>query len=1242
MKKRTIFCLAVLAGITLSGVAAQQLPVAKAVHISKDSVAPPEITPLRGDLAQINANPNVHPVGPTTKRRLPSNLKVLALGRDGVPGPTKVMASFQRIRVRYPDPVVVEDPQVQRDAWYTTKYLTEDEGIQQHTITSLLEDSRGHLWIAADHGGNVCRHDGEHLVCFGQEEGFPLSWGIRKMLEDRQGRIWFSGEGGVCYYDGHHFWHFERAGADGWDNVAGGLLEDREGNVWFSYGDIYCFSGNEFTVYDQEIFPEVGGLLEDRHGNIWMSSLGHGVLRFDGRQVVYITEKDGLVGNHIDKMKESSTGDLWFGSGGYGLANPKGMSRFIPDAEPTALPSGTVINYTTESGISGNRIVDIAEDKDGRIWFSTWNGGITRFDADQINGQGDRFVHFGDREGVLSKQLSILVGRNNVVWAGANGNGLHQIVPSGPRSVTAGQSPFGQMWVTAMAEDSAGHIWMARDYDGLIKFDGETFQLIDGDNGFPAEWIKAIDFDQAGNVWIATRDNGCLKFDGVQITRYGVAQGLTRPNLHGITVDQDGFIWMSGYNFSPHPDGAVYRLNPSTSEMSHYSITYGNARINGADIYQDRDGILWIGGLNCVATYHAEQDQLELFAVFDNPESHQRMPFFVEDQQGNLWVARTPRAMEDMADRLVQLKADGKLLDGDFPVMEKGVHWPDVWINDITTDASGRVWFSSAAGLFGSPDDLRTMARGEANWVNLTKDDGLKGDLTGRLHVDAHNRLWIDHAASGMVVLDLDIFEFPDQAPPGIGLINLEVGGEHMDFQAISENTSTEVSSPLEEAYDSLLPYFNLPLQPILPHDHNHLTFHFSAPAWSSPHAVKYSYMLDGFEDGWSHPSPESKADYRKIPPGTYTFMVKAKALGQVWSDPYPYKFRIAPPWWLSPWAYVLYALLAVGSIGGYILRLRRKVRKKQEQLEREQYLNRELRDLNIATTRFVPKDFVKILNKQSLKDLNLGDQIDATMTILFADIRNYTLLSENMTPEENFRFINAFVGRMGPVIEEKGGFICQYYGDGMMALFKENHHRAIQAAVAMQQTLDQYNQKRIIENRKPFKVGIGLNTGHLMLGVIGDQNRYDTSVISDAVNTASRLEGLTKTFGSQIIVSEKTLREIQGLQQVTNEAEYMSSFRFLGKVRVKGKDKVLRIYEVFDGEPAIIREKKVITKPAFEKAVDHYFAREFGKAADLLKDVLEQSPDDVAAQYYKNRSVQFIVDGVAESWSGVEEMVNK
>ena len=163
------------------------------------------------------------------------------------------------------------------------------------------------------------------------------------------------------------------------------------------------------------------------------------------------------------------------------------------------------------------------------------------------------------------------------------------------------------------------------------------------------------------------------------------------------------------------------------------------------------------------------------------------------------------------------------------------------------------------------------------------------------------------------------------------------------------------------------------------------------------------------------------------------------------------------------------------------------------------------------------------------------------------------------------------------------------------------------------------------------------------MLGVIGDKNRYDSTVISDSVNTASRMEGLTKTFGASVIVSEKTLLELEAIKEGdTLKVSPSLNHRFLGKVQVKGKNKALKIYDFYGGDTPSTQQLKTKTKATFEQGIQHYFDRQFGKAAECFKQVLAENEVDIAAQFYLDKAVQYIVDGVRDNWSGVEEMVAK
>jgi class 3 adenylate cyclase len=212
------------------------------------------------------------------------------------------------------------------------------------------------------------------------------------------------------------------------------------------------------------------------------------------------------------------------------------------------------------------------------------------------------------------------------------------------------------------------------------------------------------------------------------------------------------------------------------------------------------------------------------------------------------------------------------------------------------------------------------------------------------------------------------------------------------------------------------------------------------------------------------------------------------------------------------------------------------------------------LQKTNLSIERFVPHAFLRIVGKPSIVDVELGDNKQETMSILFSDIRSFTTLSESMTPDENFTFINAYLERMGPVIRNHNGFIDKYIGDAIMALFT-NADDAVRAGLAMLQTLAAFNAERRPVGQPPIGIGIGINSGSLMLGTIGEKQRMEGTVISDAVNLAARVEDLTKTYREPLLISEFTY------QQLADPKVY--DIRSVDVVVVKGKTRPVTIYAV-------------------------------------------------------------------------------
>jgi two-component system sensor histidine kinase ChiS len=298
---------------------------------------------------------------------------------------------------------------------------------------------------------------------------------------------------------------------------------------------------------------------------------------------------------------------------------------------------------------------------------------------------------------------------------------------------------------------------------------------------------------------------------------------------------------------------------------------------------------------------------------------------------------------------------------------------------------------------------------------------------------------------------------------------------------------------------------------------------------------------------------------------------------------------------------------------------------------ERVKERTAELVELITAYECFVPREFLSLLDKESILQIRLGDQINQEMTVMFADVRGWTMLSEGMSPQENFNFINAYLRRVSPVIKEHGGFIDQYYGDGVMALFPEAPDGAVMAAIAMHAAVSGYNKEREKEGFQPIGIGVGLHTGDLMLGIIGSEERMQGAVVADAVNLAARLERLTRIYGTSVTLSETTLSRLKEPDKYKH--------RFVDKVRVKGKKESVTVYEVFDGDPQPVVELKEQTKSSFEEGLRLYYERKFSESSVHFNRVLEKNPEDMAARIYLKRCAKYMVNGVPDDWSGVETL---
>lgn len=289
---------------------------------------------------------------------------------------------------------------------------------------------------------------------------------------------------------------------------------------------------------------------------------------------------------------------------------------------------------------------------------------------------------------------------------------------------------------------------------------------------------------------------------------------------------------------------------------------------------------------------------------------------------------------------------------------------------------------------------------------------------------------------------------------------------------------------------------------------------------------------------------------------------------------------------------------------------------------------------INEVIKKFVPNEFISSLGKENITDVRLGDQVEKIVTVLFTDIRDFTSLSERMSPEENFRFVSSFNEILGPIIRKHKGFINQYLGDSIMAIFPNQPEDALLAAIEMHRAVRTLNDQRMKKGLPGINAGIGMHTGPLIMGITGDENRLDAATISDTVNTASRIESLTKYYKSPLLLSENTIKNIPDPSRF--------AFRRLGKVLLKGKNDILSVVECMNGLEDSISTARRKNMGDFDMAMELYQQEQFENAIQLFSKVLADDPADNTIHVFLQNAKKYLSEGAPKNWNGAEEMLYK
>ena len=295
---------------------------------------------------------------------------------------------------------------------------------------------------------------------------------------------------------------------------------------------------------------------------------------------------------------------------------------------------------------------------------------------------------------------------------------------------------------------------------------------------------------------------------------------------------------------------------------------------------------------------------------------------------------------------------------------------------------------------------------------------------------------------------------------------------------------------------------------------------------------------------------------------------------------------------------------------------------------------NEELKKTTDVFRRFVPDQLQDRIAKEGLANIEIGGAEEGKATVLFSDIRSFASVAEKLTPTQTLDFLNEMMTPLIPVIHQQQGFINQFVGDSIMAIFYDQQQyaadRALTAAIKMHKTLKARG-KQNLEEGPAINMGIGLNAGNIITGTIGNESRMEAAVIGDTVNLASRMESLTKFYHQNILATGQVVAEL------AQPEDY--KLRLIDYVRVAGKDFAVKIFECFDTDPDEVIAQKEKMLPTFAEGLDYYRNQAWGQAIKAFQECHAICPSDKVSTIYQERCKEFNLHHPSPEWDGITKI---
>ncbi len=785
-------------------------------------------------------------------------------------------------------------------------HLTLEDGLSQATVTDVLQDSQGFLWIGTESGLN--RYDGYRIETFGRERGNPDALAndfIWEIAEDAAGDVWIATDGG-----GVSRWHRDRGAFTTFNHdpddpstlssdTTRALMIDADGRVWIGT------RGGGVNVLD----PATGKVDRFRHDP---------------------KNPETLASDDVRDIVQDRNGAVWIGTA-------SGLDRFEPE-------TGAFVHYRRDPSVpeslSDDSVMTLFEDSAGILWVGTFEGGLNRFDRGA--GRFRHFRHDAEDASTLAHDYvwAILEDAAGNLWVGTEG-GLNLFDQEGERFTRYQNDPrdpftLKSSFVMSLYQDRGGVLWVGTRGGGLSKWNPRSWYFGHHRSEHFADAILLAFADTGdGHVWIGTIGAGLLRMhlDTGQIQTLHDVFGieLSDDRAMSLLMDQDGLLWIGTMT------GGLNRLDPRTGELVVFRADPGRDDTLSADgimsLYEDSRGRIWVGtfggGLNMFDKAAERFYRYPGDPGDPNALDRQRVTAVVEGTGGLLWVATHGGGLS--------------LFDPDNGEIHRFRHDPDDpetlgsdSLYSLHADFSGNVWIGTAGGGL---DRVRGTgaAPDRVSFDNLDKSDGLIDNVIYGIQSDHAGRLWLS-TNNGLMRLDrrdgaiqafhrshgLQGEEFHFGAHHRARDGRLYFGGtDGFNVFEPDEIQEGQVPPPIVlTAFEKL----NAPADTPVPHPmlrdidlgfrDSVVTFEFAALDFVAPAKNRYSYMLEGFDESWIEETNVRRVTYTNLDAGEYTFRVRAKNSEGVASTAeltLPISVAAAP--WRTPFAYALYLGMVLALI---------------------------------------------------------------------------------------------------------------------------------------------------------------------------------------------------------------------------------------------------------------------------------------------------------------------------------------